>query len=146
MPVAARSRFQGDGTSRCCAGPAAKVAARSRIDLQAGKGVVRARNRLDATPTYALLPQLETGKINCVRPPSYGRLPSGARSRKRSRQDRGSVAGSALAQFLPSTRSPRSKLIWETRSRYSPGVIPVWRLNKFRKKPISSYPIVELTA
>jgi hypothetical protein len=45
-----------------------------------------AGNRLDATPTYALLPQLETGKINCVRPPRYGRLPPGARKRKRGRQ------------------------------------------------------------
>jgi len=32
------------------------------------------------------LPQLETGKINCVRLPRYGRLPPGARKRKRGRQ------------------------------------------------------------
>lgn len=43
--------------------------------------MVRAGNSLDATPTYALLPQLETGKINCVRPRCYGRLPPGAREK-----------------------------------------------------------------
>src|SRR4029434_1715872 len=87
MPAAARSRSQGDGATRCGAGPVAKSAARSRIDKQAENGDgACAGNRLDATPTYALLPQLETGKINCVRLPRYGRLPPGARKRKRGPQ------------------------------------------------------------
>src|SRR5262245_12048651 len=86
MPAAARSRSQGDGATRCGAGPAAKSAARSRIGRQADKADgARAGNGLDATPTYALLPQLETGKMNCVRPPRYGRLPPGTRRRKRGR-------------------------------------------------------------
>lgn len=42
------------------------------------------------------------------------------------------------ASSRPAISSPRSKLICENRSRYSPGVIPVWRLNRFRKKPMSS--------
>ena len=45
----------------------------------------RSGNRSDATPTIALLPQSETGKINCVHLPRYGRLPPGARVRKRNR-------------------------------------------------------------
>ena len=39
---------------------------------------VRAGNGLDATRTDALLPQSETGKINCVRLRRYGRLSPGA--------------------------------------------------------------------
>jgi hypothetical protein len=38
----------------------------------------RAENGLDVTHAYALVPQLETGKINCVRLSHYGRLPLGA--------------------------------------------------------------------
>src|SRR6478752_2282253 len=46
--------------------------------------VGRAGNRLDATRTDALLPQLETGKIYCVHLSRCGRLAPGARLRKRS--------------------------------------------------------------
>jgi hypothetical protein len=43
----------------------------------AGGGVHTAGNGLDATRTDALLPQLETGKINCVHLPRCGRLSPG---------------------------------------------------------------------
>jgi hypothetical protein len=62
------------------------------------------------------LPQLETGKINCVRPPRYGRLPPGARKRKAGGRPQ-FRRRFALAYCLPPTRSSRSKLICEKRSR-----------------------------
>src|SRR5262245_21547546 len=110
MLATARSRSQGDGAPGCGARPAAKNVAGSRIDWQDKVDSARTGNRLDATPTYALLPQLETGKINCVRPPRYGRLPLGARKRKRGRH--APIPRQVrMAQCLPSSRSPRSKLI-----------------------------------
>jgi 2-methylcitrate dehydratase PrpD len=46
--------------------------------------------------------------------------------------------GDGYATDLPSTNSPRSKLICTKRFRYSAGVMPVWRLNRLLKNATSS--------
>ena len=57
---------------------------RRRAPLPQREGA-RAGNGLDATPTDALVPQLETGKINCVRLPCMaGCHPVRARDNARS--------------------------------------------------------------
>jgi hypothetical protein len=61
---------------------------------------IRVGNRLDATRTNALLSQPETGKINCVRLPHYGRLPPGAYQKRTPQRSLGS-SWRAPANFSP---------------------------------------------
>src|ERR1022692_2696304 len=64
----------------CCPAPHKDLRPRPERVGADGKDRLRARarNRLDATRTDALLSQSETGKINRVRLPHCGRLPPGA--------------------------------------------------------------------
>src|SRR5262245_49114923 len=67
MPATARSRSQGDGASRCCAGPVAKDAACSRIDWQARRCARREQVRRYA---YLCVVAAARNRQNQLRPSS----------------------------------------------------------------------------